>query len=117
MNIHHVNCFTVSLILSGTLHAQVCSGGVGGGMDATGQECNASGLEAYHSPGRVRAVESIQNLGQAQPADKLVSAVLSEATVLEPDANSARPAQRQPVQVGGPAASRAVSGAYRNPAQ
>ena len=34
--------FSLSLgaVLAGPVHAQVCSGGAGGGMDATGNQCN-----------------------------------------------------------------------------
>ena len=34
-------CIVVAFVLAGPLHAQTCSGGVDGGMDATGNLCNA----------------------------------------------------------------------------
>lgn len=34
-------CIVVAFALAGPLHAQTCSGGVDGGMDATGSLCNA----------------------------------------------------------------------------
>ena len=40
MRIDHVLCFAILIVSSGALRAQSCAGGVGGGMDATGSECN-----------------------------------------------------------------------------
>ena len=34
-------CIVVAFVLAGPLHAQTCSGGVDGGMDATGSLCNS----------------------------------------------------------------------------
>jgi hypothetical protein len=33
----------------GTVHAQMCSGGIGGGMDATGNQCNTHGDVAVYT--------------------------------------------------------------------
>jgi hypothetical protein len=33
-------CFAVLIVFTQALHAQSCAGGVGGGMDATGNECS-----------------------------------------------------------------------------
>ena len=43
MKIHNAIVCIALFSLSGTLHAQVCTGGAGGGMDATGNECSDSG--------------------------------------------------------------------------
>ena len=42
MNIRDAIVCMALLCLSGTLHAETCSGGAGGGMDVTGNECNDS---------------------------------------------------------------------------
>jgi len=39
---HVVPCMLVAFSLVGPLHAQSCSGGTDGGMDATGSLCNSS---------------------------------------------------------------------------
>lgn len=42
MNLRRALFFTALFCSTGTLHAQVCSGGGGGGMDITGNDCNDS---------------------------------------------------------------------------
>src|SRR5512137_2182980 len=38
----------LAALLAGPLHAQVCSGGAGGGLDATGNQCgDAATIELY----------------------------------------------------------------------
>lgn len=39
MSITRTICLTIALSCSGVLHAQSCSGGIDGGMDATGNQC------------------------------------------------------------------------------
>jgi len=40
MNKFHVFSLSLAAILAGPAHAQMCSGGTDGGMDATGNQCN-----------------------------------------------------------------------------
>ncbi len=40
MKFDHALCLAGLIAFSGALHAESCAGGVGGGMDATGNECN-----------------------------------------------------------------------------
>lgn len=52
MSIRHITC-ALSLVASIGAQAQVCSGGPGGGMDATGNQCNtpgAAGQQALEIP-------------------------------------------------------------------
>jgi len=42
-------CFTALLALPTVVDAQSCSGGITGGMDATGNECNVSTSEASYA--------------------------------------------------------------------
>jgi hypothetical protein len=39
MKVRHAIFCTAFFCSTGTVHAQVCSGGAGGGMDATGNDC------------------------------------------------------------------------------
>ncbi len=43
MSIHRMILLGSAAILAGSLHAQVCSGGTDGGMDATGNQCTDPG--------------------------------------------------------------------------
>ena len=48
MKIVYAFGLATAMAISPSLHAQSCSGGAQGGMDATGNQCNASGsVEAY----------------------------------------------------------------------
>ena len=41
MSVARTICLTIALASSGCLHAQSCSGGIDGGMDATGNQCTS----------------------------------------------------------------------------
>jgi hypothetical protein len=41
MSVARTICLTIALASSGFLHAQSCSGGIDGGMDATGNQCTS----------------------------------------------------------------------------
>lgn len=47
--IHFITIFT-GLAFSGMPYAQTCSGGIDGGMDATGNQCNIANLEGSFFP-------------------------------------------------------------------
>src|SRR4029453_7416006 len=53
IQMNKVQMFSLSLaaVLAGPVHAQVCSGGNDGGMDATGNQCNTLNEVAASSPG------------------------------------------------------------------
>jgi len=46
MKLRQALCLAAVMALTGSLQAQVCSGGLNGGMDATGNDCNAPGSAA-----------------------------------------------------------------------
>jgi hypothetical protein len=51
MSVARTICLTIALACSGYLHAQSCSGGVDGGMDATGNQCNTPAELATYATG------------------------------------------------------------------
>jgi hypothetical protein len=55
MNIVYVFGLATIMLFSQSLHAQSCSGGTDGGMDATGNQCNAPGSVATHTTAPVAA--------------------------------------------------------------
>jgi hypothetical protein len=50
MNISYAFGLAAAIAISQSLHAQSCSGGAGGGMDATGNQCNAPASVAAFAP-------------------------------------------------------------------
>ncbi len=98
MTIRPAICFTALLAFSGTLQAQICSGGVGGGMDVTGNDCNGATFLVDASPDSASAARSIPMSGQAQALDKPVSAALSAVNAPQPASASAGAAQLRPEQ-------------------
>ncbi|MFO1313962.1 MAG: hypothetical protein U1F58_00015 [Burkholderiales bacterium] len=55
--------FALGIAAAGTAHAQACSGGPDGGMDATGNQCNDAALVAPQAPAEARTAGA-----QASPA-------------------------------------------------
>jgi hypothetical protein len=49
MSVARTICLTIALACSGCLHAQSCSGGVDGGMDATGNQCSSPEVVATYA--------------------------------------------------------------------
>jgi hypothetical protein len=76
-----VPTFCLALLFSAPLHAQVCSGGAGGGIDATGNQCGdfaaiglyANGPEVALPPssGKMRGIEQSTAAAGAHPATKM----------------------------------------------
>jgi hypothetical protein len=55
MNIAYAFGLATAMALSQSLHAQSCSGGADGGMDATGNQCSDPGTVAIHTTWPVAA--------------------------------------------------------------
>jgi hypothetical protein len=51
MNKVHMFSLSLAAVLAGPVHAQVCSGGNNGGMDATGNQCNTPNEVAAFATG------------------------------------------------------------------
>ena len=62
MSIIRAACLAAVILVSASLHAQNCSGGPEGGMDATGSQCNAPGSVGEY-PTEPVAVPSAQLSG------------------------------------------------------
>jgi hypothetical protein len=56
MNLRNILMAVASIALIGTAHAHDCSGGTGGGMDATGNECNDTIAAVPVAPVAAKAV-------------------------------------------------------------
>ena len=71
MNTIYAFGLATAIVFSQSLHAQSCSGGIDGGMDATGNQCNAPGsVMAYTTESvAVRPVElrGVDGPGRARP--------------------------------------------------
>ena len=76
MSIRHLIC-ALSMLAACTANAQVCSGGAGGGMDATGNQCNepdrypesaSPAADAMH-PARKAAIAAYESGHYAQAAE------------------------------------------------
>ena len=77
MNKVQVFLLSLAAVLAGPVHAQVCSGGNDGGMDATGNQCNTlyevaalATASAITSPAQITKVGSVQ-ASAAHPAMRL----------------------------------------------
>jgi hypothetical protein len=69
MNIGHTICLAAALVLSQSLHAQGCSRSAEGGIDATGNQCNApGGSPAYTSE---NGAVPFSRMSGAGPADSV----------------------------------------------
>jgi len=64
---------SLAAVLAGPVHAQMCSGGAGGGMDATGNECSTLSEVAAFATGSAIAPPQITKMGSVRA---LVSAAL-----------------------------------------
>ena len=71
MNIVYALGLATAIASSQSLHAQSCSGGADGGMDATGNQCNThrSVVELATPPAAIPAFESsrVNSSGRARP--------------------------------------------------
>lgn len=74
MKIIYAFGFAAAVVFSQFLHAQGCSGGVDGGMDATGNQCNGPVSEtAYKTmsvavrPVELHGAEGVEVAGRARP--------------------------------------------------
>lgn len=94
MFIERAICFSACVAFSGVLNAQTCSGGVTGGMDATGNECNEAIVEFDHLRDQRAVFPPVATTGKASPMDN--------ATV----SAGARRANFHPASTSGAAASR-----------
>ena len=88
-------CFMAFLVFSGVLHAQSCSGGTTGGMDVTGNECDAANSAVHYSFDPGAAVRPIPKIGEAQRSANATSAAISPAKMLNAASYSARAALRR----------------------
>jgi hypothetical protein len=70
MKLARTFCLAISLAGIGSLHAQGCSGGVDGGMDATGNQCNTARDVAAQAvePATPRSSPSIAQAATQRPA-------------------------------------------------
>jgi hypothetical protein len=71
MNRARIYCFTAAALLSTAVYGQTCSGGAGGGTDATGNECGIA-VEAPTTP-----IVSARSTGVQIPPDVAVVPVAS----------------------------------------
>ena len=75
MNKAQMFSWSLVAVLAGPVHAQVCSGGNDGGMDATGNQCNTPNEVAFKTesamtpPAQVTKMSSVQaSASAAHPA-------------------------------------------------
>jgi hypothetical protein len=86
--------YLLAAFVSVTAHAQHCSGGLGGGMDATGNQCNAGGVDVDAAPPALArsapaiAMQTSANVGSAR--SQPMGTTASRAT----HAPAGRPADR-----------------------
>ena len=72
-----IQMFTLSLVavLAGPVYAQVCSGGNGGGMDATGNQCNTlNEVAAFAAGSAIIPSTQITKMGSV-PASAALTAI------------------------------------------
>ena len=69
MNIVYSLALATAIVFSQSLHAQSCSGGIDGGMDATGNQCNAPvSVMAYTTESAAARPVELAHAGDERPA-------------------------------------------------
>jgi hypothetical protein len=76
MKIDHALCFAILIAISEALHAQSCAGGVGGGMDATGNECSDSRWQTDYTAPVAVPIAVITAAPNVRPVEQLASGAL-----------------------------------------
>jgi hypothetical protein len=100
MNRAQMFSLSLAAILAGPVHAQVCSGGNDGGMDATGNQCNTfNGVTAFTTGPAITSPAQVTKLvtahaSQDHPAIRLAqtSGKKSTATIAVPTSRRVRAA-------------------------
>lgn len=103
----HTICLVATIVLSQTLRAQSCSGGPDGGMDATGNQCNAhtSVIALAAEPGTVPSgrtddVGLTRAMRNAAARPSTSSLRLSQSTALPTRVSEANPATADAIATG-----------------
>jgi len=79
MKFDHALCLAGLIAFSGALHAESCAGGVGGGMDATGNECNDASWQTDASASVASPVAAPTVAPNVRPAERKVSGLVKAA--------------------------------------
>lgn len=98
MNIVPTSClvavFGLVAVFAGPLHAQVCSGGAGGGIDATGNQCgDAATIELYVNGSDIAAPRPTAKMSGIQRSTAATADTHPTAKMSVAPAISAAPAQ------------------------
>ena len=89
MKIKPILAFAAAMAFSFSAHAHDCSGGAGGGMDATGNQCNAEGAYSVELVSDAPAANPAAQFGLRHEQNVVAGAIKPVAT----SANGATPAR------------------------
>ncbi|HEY5862187.1 MAG TPA: hypothetical protein VIX61_03795 [Casimicrobiaceae bacterium] len=89
MKIKPILAFAAAMAFSFSAHAHDCSGGAGGGMDATGNQCNAEGAYSVELVSHAPAANPAAQFGLRHEQNVVAGAIRPVAT----SANGAAPAR------------------------
>ena len=94
MKIKPILAFAAAMAFSFSAHAHDCSGGAGGGMDATGNQCNAEGAYSAELVSHAPAANPAAQFGPRHEQNVVAGAIKPVATSAN-GATAARSASSQ----------------------